>query len=73
MLRSYLIDGVLAGAMVSVGGAVLLSCDNRYLGAFLFCIRARSASCTAITAAQRSQRLSAVFSATPLERCFSAR
>lgn len=38
MLRSYLIDGVLAGAMVSVGGAVLLSCDNRYLGAFLFCI-----------------------------------
>ena len=31
-------DGVLAGMMVSFGGAVLLSCDNRYAGAFLFCI-----------------------------------
>ena len=38
MLRSWLIDGVLAGCMVSIGGAVLLSCDNRYLGALLFCI-----------------------------------
>ena len=38
MLRGSLIDGVLAGAMVSIGGAVLLSCDNRVVGAVLFCI-----------------------------------
>ena len=38
MLRRDLIDGVLAGFLVSIGGAVLLSCDNRYAGAFLFCI-----------------------------------
>ena len=38
MLRKDLTDGVLAGMMVSFGGAVLLSCDNRYAGAFLFCI-----------------------------------
>ena len=38
MLRSYLVNGVLAGAMVSIGGAVLLAVENRYLGALLFCI-----------------------------------
>ena len=38
MLRRDLIDGVLAGFLVSIGGAVLLSCDNRYAGALLFCI-----------------------------------
>ena len=38
MLRSSLIDGVLAGAMVSIGGTVLLSCDNKVVGAVLFCI-----------------------------------
>ena len=38
MLRRNLIDGVLAGCLVSIGGTVLLSCDNRYLGALLFCI-----------------------------------
>ena len=38
MLRRDLIDGVLAGCLVSFGGTVLLSCDNRYLGALLFCI-----------------------------------
>ena len=38
MLRRDLIDGVLAGCLVSIGGTVLLSCDNRYLGALLFCI-----------------------------------
>ena len=38
MLKNQLIDGVLAGCMVSLGGAVLLSCDNRYIGALLFCI-----------------------------------
>ena len=31
-------DGILAGVMVSIGGAVLLSVDNRYAGAVLFCI-----------------------------------
>ena len=38
MLRKYIIEGILAGGMVSVGGAVLLSCDNRYLGAVFFSI-----------------------------------
>lgn len=38
MLRNYILDGILAGGMVSIGGAVLLSCDNRYAGALLFCI-----------------------------------
>ena len=38
MLRRDLTDGLLAGMMVSFGGAVLLSCDNRYAGALLFCI-----------------------------------
>ncbi len=38
MLRASLPDGVLAGVMVSIGGAALLSCDNRYFGALLFCI-----------------------------------
>ena len=33
-----LIDGLLAGLMVSIGGCVLLSCDNRYIGALLFCL-----------------------------------
>ena len=38
MLRASLPDGMLAGFMVSIGGAALLSCDNRYIGALLFCI-----------------------------------
>ncbi len=33
---SFLCDGILAGIMIGVGGIVNLSCDNRYLGAFLF-------------------------------------
>ena len=37
-VRTALPDGILAGIMVSLGGAVLLSCDNRYIGALLFCI-----------------------------------
>ena len=41
MLKNHLIDGVLAGCMVSVGGAVLLSCDNRYIGALLFDLKTR--------------------------------
>ena len=38
MLRGSLIDGILAGAMVSIGGTVLLSCENKVVGAVLFCI-----------------------------------
>ncbi|MBR6207953.1 MAG: formate/nitrite transporter family protein [Oscillospiraceae bacterium] len=38
MLKDSVIDGILAGGMVSVGGAVLLSCDNRYAGAVLFAV-----------------------------------
>ncbi len=37
-VRASVPDGLLAGLMVSLGGTVLLSCDNRYLGALLFCI-----------------------------------
>ena len=37
-VRASVLDGILAGMMVSIGGTVLLSCDNRYLGAGLFCI-----------------------------------
>jgi len=37
-VRAAVPDGILAGVMVSVGGAVLLSVDNRYAGAALFCI-----------------------------------
>ena len=36
MIRRCFPDGILAGAMVSIGGSVLLACDNRYIGAFLF-------------------------------------
>ena len=36
-VRASVLDGVLAGLMVSIGGTVLLSCDNRYCGAVLFC------------------------------------
>ena len=37
-VRAAVPDGILAGVMVSVGGAVLLSVDDRYVGAALFCI-----------------------------------
>ncbi len=33
---SFFADGVLSGVMIGVGGIVSQSCDNRYLGAFLF-------------------------------------
>ena len=33
-----LLDGVLAGLMVSIGGAELLSCENRIAGAVLFSV-----------------------------------
>ena len=37
MLRK-LTDGLLAGIMVSIGGGVFLGCDNKYVGAVMFCI-----------------------------------
>ncbi len=37
-IRAAVPDGILAGAMVSIGGTVLLSVDNRYIGAALFSI-----------------------------------
>lgn len=33
---SFLADGLLSGIMIGIGGIVSLSCENRYLGAFLF-------------------------------------
>lgn len=33
---SFLADGLISGVMIGIGGIVSLSCDNRYLGAFLF-------------------------------------
>lgn len=33
---SYIADGLLSGLMIGIGGVVSLSCENRYLGAFLF-------------------------------------
>ena len=38
MLRASVLDGFLAGTMIAMGGSVLLSCDNRYLGAALFTV-----------------------------------
>ena len=37
-IRAAVPDGILAGVMVSIGGTVLLSVDNRYIGAALFSI-----------------------------------
>lgn len=33
---SFLVDGILSGLMLGIGGMVSLSSDNRYIGAFLF-------------------------------------
>lgn len=37
-MRASLILGFAAGIMIGIGGAVLLSCDNRYAGALLFSV-----------------------------------
>ena len=37
-VRSSVPDGILAGLMVSIGGTVLLSCENRVIGSVLFCV-----------------------------------
>ena len=44
-VRASVPDGLLAGLMVSIGGTVLLSCDNRYLGALLFCVALLAICC----------------------------
>ena len=33
-----LINGIFAGILISIGGTVFLSCDNRYVGAVLFAV-----------------------------------
>ncbi len=33
-----IVDGILAGIMISIGGSVYLSCENKYVGAFFFSI-----------------------------------
>jgi len=33
---SQIVDGILAGFMIGIGGTVSLSCDNKYIGAVLF-------------------------------------
>ena len=37
MLKN-IINGVFAGILISIGGAVYLSCDNKYVGAVLFSV-----------------------------------
>lgn len=37
MLRDIL-SGMAAGLLVSLGGAVFLSCDSKYIGALMFCV-----------------------------------
>jgi len=33
-----IIEGILAGIMISIGGTVFLSCESRYIGAFFFSV-----------------------------------
>ncbi len=37
-MLKLIIDGIKAGIMVSIGGSVFLGCENRYVGAVLFCV-----------------------------------
>lgn len=37
---SFLADGMLSGLMIGIGCVVSMSCENRYLGAFLFSLGA---------------------------------
>lgn len=37
-MLKYIIDGIKAGIMISVGGSVFLGCENRYVGSVLFCV-----------------------------------
>ncbi len=38
MIRKQLILGILAGILISIGGAVFLASDNKYMGAILFTV-----------------------------------
>lgn len=37
-ITAEFIKSILAGVMISIGGTVFLSCENRYVGAFLFSV-----------------------------------
>ncbi len=37
-MLKQVIDGIFAGILISIGGAVYLSCDNKYVGAVLFSV-----------------------------------
>ena len=37
-VTGYVCGGIAAGLMISLGSAVFLSCENRYVGCLLFCI-----------------------------------
>lgn len=37
LIREFL-KAVLAGCAIGIGGAVYLNCDNKYVGAFFFCV-----------------------------------
>lgn len=38
MLRASVLDGILAGVMISIGGSVFLACDVKYVGAVFFTV-----------------------------------
>ena len=38
MLKKNILEGMLSGLMISIGGSVFLACDNRYIGAVLFTV-----------------------------------
>lgn len=37
-MLSRILSGLCAGLIISIGGTVFLSCENRYVGAVLFCV-----------------------------------
>ena len=38
MLKKDLLSGISAGMVIALGGSVFLACENRYVGAVLFCV-----------------------------------
>lgn len=38
MLKRDILSGVSAGFVIALGGSVFLACENRYVGAILFCV-----------------------------------
>lgn len=45
MLRKVFFDGILAGLAVSLGGAVFMACNSRYVGAALFSVALYTVCC----------------------------